>query len=281
MLTERQRSRIRACCKDEQGFTTIMEIIQGEHRELERAKTDLFSEIGHELRTPLTTIQGTLALLAKEVPGPLPEKSREMVERAIENSIRLRDLINYFIDLQRLQGGSAEFHLQPVNLYQLLDQALTNLRPFAARRHIRLVLDRDSPRVRVEADSDRLAQVISNLLSNAIKFSPSSSTITVEIDRHGATGQFSISDQGPGIAPEIQQRLFGRFVKSDTGDRRQAGGSGLGLNISKAIVEQLGGRIWFTTAAGSGTTFHVELPAATPHLAPAPEQNETAPDPSP
>ncbi|HFC53110.1 MAG TPA: hypothetical protein ENJ43_01605 [Gammaproteobacteria bacterium] len=277
MLTERQRSRIRACCKDEQGFATIMEIIQAERKELERAKTDFFSEIGHELRTPLTTIQGTLSLLAREVPGPLPQRAREMVERAIENSIKLRDLINYFIDLQRLQSGSAELRLQPVDLYRLLDQALSNLRPFAARRQIRLILDEDSPRVRVEADPDRLAQVISNLLSNAIKFSPSNSTITVQIDRCGATGRFSISDQGPGIPPEIQQRLFRRFVKANTADQRQAGGSGLGLNICKAIVEGLDGRIWFTTAAGSGTTFHVELPAATPHPAPAPEQDEATP----
>ncbi len=267
MLTEPQRSRIRACCKDEQAFATILEIIQEERRELELAKAELFSEIGHELRTPLTTIQGTLALLAREVPGPLPEKAHEMVERAIENSIRLRDLINYFIDLQRLQSGGSEFHLQAVDLYRLLDQALTNLRPFAARRQIRLLLDEGAPRVRVEADPERLAQVISNLLSNAIKFSPSDSTITIGIGRHGAKGRFSISDQGPGIAPAIQRQLFDRFVKSDAADKRRAGGSGLGLSICKAIVERLGGRIWFTTAAGRGTTFHVELPAAAPHPA--------------
>ncbi len=281
MLTEQQRSRIRACCKDEQDFTTVLEIIEAERRKLEHSKTDFFSEVGHELRTPLTTIQGTLALLAKEVAGPLPDKAREMVEQAIKDSIRLRDLINYFIDLQRLQSGSAEFRLQPVDLYRLLDQALTNLRPFAARRQIRLALDENSPRVRVEADPDRLAQVISNLLSNAIKFSPSASTITAEIGRSGAAGRFSISDQGPGIPPEIQQRVFRRFVKADTGEQRQAGGSGLGLSICKAIVEGLNGRIWFTTAVGSGTTFHVELPAATPHPAPAPERKAAAHDPSP
>ncbi len=264
MLTEKQRSQIRACSKDEKSFEILIDILTSQQKSLEHAKSEFFSVIGHELRTPLTAIQGSLALLAKGVPGPLPEKAINMIEIAIENSIRLRDLINYFLDLQMLESGEAKLQLQPVELKPLLNQAVTNLKPFAARRQIKLILQEELPGIRVEADSDRLLQVISNLLSNAIKFSPSSSRITITISDHGTMGCFSISDQGPGIPESLQPVVFDKFVQADVANDRQSGGTGLGLSICKAIVEQLDGEIGFTTTPGSGTTFYVELPAAPP-----------------
>ncbi len=264
MLTEKQYTQIRACSKDEESFNTLIDILSSQQKSLEHAKSEFFSVIGHELRTPLTAIQGSLALLAREVPGPLPEKARKMVEIAIDNSVRLRDLINYFLDLQMLESGEVKLQLQPVELQPLLNQAVTNLKPFAARRQIELALHAAAQNIWVKADSDRLMQVISNLLSNAIKFSPSSSRITVTIDSDGTTGRFSIADQGPGISQSLQPFIFDKFVQADVADDRKSGGTGLGLSICKAIVEQHDGKIGFTTTPGTGTTFYVELPAATP-----------------
>ncbi len=264
MLTEKQRSQIRSCSKDEESFEILMDVLSSQQKALEHAKSEFFSVIGHELRTPLTAIQGSLALLAKGVAGPLPEKAGNMIEIAIDNSIRLRDLINYFLDLQMLESGEVKLQLQPVELQPLLNQAVTNLKPFAARRQIKLILQEELPGIRVEADSDRLLQVISNLLSNAIKFSPSSSRITITISDHGAMGCFSISDQGPGIPESLQPVVFDKFVQADVANDRKSGGTGLGLSICKAIVEQLDGKIGFTTTPGTGTTFYVELPAAPP-----------------
>ncbi len=264
MLTEKQCLQIRACSKDEESFKVLLDILSSQQKSLEHAKSEFFSVIGHELRTPLTAIQGSLALLDREVAGPLPEKARNMIEIAIDNSIRLRDLINYFLDLQMLESGEVKLQLQPVELQPLLNQAATNLKPFAARRQIELILHEKVRNIRVEADSDRLMQVISNLLSNAIKFSPSSSRITITIDSHDTTGCFSITDQGPGIAESLQPLVFGKFVQADVGNDRKSGGAGLGLSICKAIVEQLNGKIGFTTIPGAGTTFYVELPVAAP-----------------
>lgn len=266
MLTEEQRSRIRACSKDEESYTALMELFAAQRASLQQAKSEFFSLIGHELRTPLTAIQGSLTLLAKEVSGPLPERAAEMLDIAIENSIRLRDLINYFLDLQMLESGSTRLVGQPLELQPLLDQAIANLKPFAGRRQIELTMEEKSRNVWVMADRERLMQVISNLLSNAIKFSPSSTRITVTIHKRESTGGFSVADQGPGIRPEIQPRIFEKFVHADAAGNRRSGGSGLGLSICKAIVEQLDGQINFTTEPGTGTTFHVELPAAPAEL---------------
>ncbi len=262
MITKKQQLQIRACSKDEESFDIIMEIVSSQQKSLEHVKSEFFSIIGHELRTPLTAIQGSLALLAREVPGPLPEKARNMVDIATENSARLRDLINYFLDLQMLESGEVKLQIEPVELQPLLNQAVTNLKFFAARRQIELVLHEKDKNVRVEADSDRLMQVISNLLSNAIKFTPSSSRITIAIDNHDAMGRFSITDQGPGIAESLQPLIFDKFVQADVANDRKSGGTGLGLSICKTIVEQLKGNIGFNTSPGTGTTFYVELPVA-------------------
>ncbi len=275
MLTEEQRAQIRACSRDEESFNTLVNLFSSQQELLEQTKSDFFSVIGHELRTPLTAIQGSLTLLAREVPGPLPEKARKMVEIAIENSIRLRDLINYFLDLQMLESGEIKLRLQPVKLYSLLNQAITNLNAFASRRQIELILREETENVQVEADPERLMQVISNLLSNALKFSPPSSEIKITINSHDTMGCFSITDQGPGIAESLQPVIFDKFVQADVANDRKSGGTGLGLSICKAIVEQLNGKIGFTTTPGTGTTFHVELPASPPrfHIYPAPGQN--------
>ncbi len=264
MLTEKQRRQIRACSKDEKSYQTLLGIITSHQKSLENAKSEFLSVIGHELRTPLTAIQGSLALLAREVPGPLPEKAKQMVEIAIDNSIRLRDLINYFLDLQSLESGDAKLQLQAVELQPLLHQATANLKSFAGKRQIEIRIEEKSKNVWVTADPGRLMQVISNLLSNAVKFSPSSSCITITIDSRGSMGCFSISDQGPGIPESLQPFVFDKFVQADVADSRKSGGSGLGLSICKAIIERLGGKIDFTTTEGIGTTFHVELPISAP-----------------
>ncbi len=265
MLNEKQRSQIRACSKDEKSYQTLLGIIESHQKSLENAKSEFLSVIGHELRTPLTAIQGSLALLAKEVPGPLPEKAKQMVEIAIDNSIRLRDLINYFLDLQSLESGNAELHLQPVKLKSVLEQATKNLEAFAAKRRIRIEIEEKDREVQVLADPGRLMQVVSNLLSNAVKFSPSSSIITITISQDDTMGCFAIADQGPGIPESIQPYLFDKFVRADASKDRKSGGSGLGLSICKAIVKRHGGKIGFTSTEGIGTTFQVDLPLATPH----------------
>ncbi len=264
MLTEKQQRQILACSKDEKSYQTLLGIIASHQKSLENAKSEFLSVIGHELRTPLTAIQGSLALLAREVAGPLPEKARQMVEIAIDNSIRLRDLINYFLDLQSLESGEAELQPQPLELKTQLNQAAANLKPFAAKRQIDIRIEEKAKGVRVTADPARLMQVIGNLLSNAIKFSPPSSLITITIDSRDEIGIFSISDQGPGIPESLQPFIFDKFVQADATDDRKSGGTGLGLSICKAIVERHGGRIDFTSAEGIGTTFRVELPLAKP-----------------
>src|SRR5213078_1208080 len=116
------------------------------------------------------------------------------------------------------------------------------------------------PGAKVEVDHDRLIQVLTNLLSNAAKFSPKGDVVSVNVRRSGARLKISVSDHGPGIPPEFQDRIFQKFSQADSSDRRAKGGTGLGLSISKAIVEKHGGSLIFETEVGKGTTFTVDLP---------------------
>ena len=132
------------------------------------------------------------------------------------------------------------------------------------RLGIAFALESHAPAVRVNADLDRLIQVLSNLLSNAAKYSPPQGVVTVSVARRGGMVRVSVTDLGAGIPEEFQKRIFQKFSQADSSDTRQKGGSGLGLNISKAIVEKHGGTIGFVTQKGIGTTFYFELPELPP-----------------
>jgi PAS domain S-box-containing protein len=231
-----------------------------ERRAIEQLKNEFVSVVSHELRTPLTAIRGSLGLIAAGKTGPLADKTKTMVDIAVSSTDRLVRLINDILDIEKIESGKMTFQLKPLDLASVVEQAVESTRAYGERLGITFTLDLRARDVRIRGDTDRLTQVITNLLSNAAKFSPPRGAVAVTLARVNGKVRVSVKDDGPGIPEEFQSRIFGKFSQADTSDARQKGGTGLGLNISKAIIEKHGGTIYFETEKGVGTTFFFDLP---------------------
>jgi PAS domain S-box-containing protein len=225
---------------------------------LDRLKDEFISTVSHELRTPLTSIRGALGLLSSGILGEVNDKAANLLRIALTNSDRLVRLINDILDLERIQSGKEPLAYRPVQLAEIVRQAIDGMAPVAEAGGVQLI--HDPTQVEIEADPDRLLQVLTNLLSNAVKFSPPNSTISVML-RPGVSGvTVSVIDQGRGIPADKLDAIFGRFQQVDASDSRQMGGTGLGLAICRTIVLQHSGRIWAERNPVCGSTFRVFLP---------------------
>ena len=231
-----------------------------ELKRIDRMKSEFVSTVSHELRTPLTSIRGSLGLISGGIAGVLPDKARGLVDIAKNNCERLIRLINDILDSEKIESGKMQFELRPVDLLPLLEQALADNQGFAAQHNVTLVLQAPRQPLRVNVDSDRLLQVMANLLSNAIKFSPEGGKVRVLLGWHAGRVRVEVGDDGPGIPDEFRKRIFQKFSQADSSDTRQKGGTGLGLNIVKAMLERMEGSIAFDSRVNVGTTFYFELP---------------------
>ncbi len=231
-----------------------------ELKRIDRMKTEFVSTVSHELRTPLTSIRGSLGLIAGGVAGELPEAVKSLVGIAKNNCERLIRLINDMLDIEKIESGEMRLNLQVVDIKQLVQQVLAANESLAGQHRVTVLLRVPDEPLQVRIDSDRLTQVLTNLLSNAEKFSPPESTVEVRVSRVAQQVRVEVADHGPGIPEEFRSRIFQKFSQADSSDSRQKGGTGLGLNISKALVEQMNGAIGFNSQVGAGTTFFFELP---------------------
>ena len=231
-----------------------------QQREIERMKDEFISLVSHELRTPLTSIRGALGLLSGGLFGEIPARGKRMVEVATQNTDRLVRLINDVLDVERINSGKAPMVKRPVTLSEIVQQTEDVVRPLADRGSIRLELAIAD--VELEADPDRIIQMLTNLISNAIKFSPPHTSVRISAERSGGDVHITVRDEGRGIPRDKLELIFERFHQVDASDAREKGGTGLGLAISRSIVEQHDGRIWAESEPGEGSTFHVVLPVA-------------------
>jgi PAS domain S-box-containing protein len=236
----------------------IVDISQRKH--MERLKEEFVSTVSHELRTPLTSIAGSLGLLAGQLSSTLPESAARLVTIAHKNSQRLVRLINDILDIEKIESGRVVFNSIRIGLLQVAEQAIEDNRGFAESFGVQLRLDPSSIDAEVNADPDRLVQVITNLLSNAIKFSPQRGEVLVSVEKNGDAFRISVRDHGSGIPEQFKSHIFEKFAQADGTNSRQKGGTGLGLSIVKQIVERLSGKVGFGGAPGGGTIFYVELP---------------------
>jgi len=227
-------------------------------KRIDRMKSEFVATVSHELRTPLTSIRGSLGLIAGGLAGPLPEKARSLVEIARDNCERLVRLVNDILDIEKLEAGQMPMHQQPESLKPLLEKAVTDNSGLAGQHEVALVLQCDADAA-ANIDADRFLQVMANLLSNAVRFSPRGASVRLQLRRDAGQARVEVTDQGPGIPPEFHGRIFQKFSQADSSNTRQKSGSGLGLSISKALVERMGGRIGYRSEPGS-TTFFIEFP---------------------
>lgn len=240
------------------NFVAILSDISPQ-KEAERMKNEFVSTVSHELRTPLTSLRGFAELmLEREYPA---EKQRKFIQIIHKESTRLSNLINDFLDVQRMEAGRQEYAFSKVPVGPLLADAAGMFRP-TSRIH-EFVVDCDESLPEVRADVDRLRQVTTNLVSNAVKFSPAGGQITLTARRDpNQPGMVvvSVSDSGIGIPADAIGKLFEKFYRVDNTATRKIGGTGLGLSIVRQIIDAHGGRIWVESTFGSGSTFRFTLP---------------------
>ena len=227
---------------------------------IERQKDDFVAMVHHEVRGPLTAVRGALGLLAGGVAGQLDDRARELVEIALRNSERMERLVNDLLTARKLDAGKMDFRMQDVNLMPLVEQAVEGTSTYGARHEVKIFLDGRVDGARVWVDPDRLIQVLVNVLSNAVRFSPRGETVTVSVARRGGRLRVAVADRGPGIPEEFRDKVFDKFTRAGDEGWRHQSGTGLGMTISKAIMEELGGGITFESVVDTGTTFFVDLP---------------------
>ncbi len=239
------------------------------HKEHERTKaaykikSQFVSTVSHELRTPLTSIKVSLDLLNTGALGPIPANMQTIVETAGKNSDRLSRLIDDVLDLQKLEAGEMTYRMEVLNVQVFLTDAVEGNAGFADMHRVTLMPEFDEkPWLFVEADEMRLMQVLSNVISNAVKFSNQGDIVTVGCMTLDSRVRIYVQDRGKGIPQGSEDKVFGRFSQIDSSDRRQVGGTGLGMNISREIVEHFKGTLTYESSEGQGTTFFIDLPPA-------------------
>jgi signal transduction histidine kinase len=239
------------------GYVLIAQNVEG-RRAIERMKDDFIAIVSHELRTPLTSILGALGLATGGVVGAMSEPVAELVQIAHANSERLLRLVNDILDLRKLETGALDLELSRFDLGEVVTRAVGEMNPFAQRYGVHVEVGAMVP-ARVEADFDRLVQVVVNLVSNAVKFSPRTEAVIVSLSRRGAGVRLSVADAGPGIPESFRPDIFRKFAQASAADGAHRGGTGLGLSIVKSLVQLHRGEVTFETAPGHGTIFHVDL----------------------
>ncbi|TAA67898.1 ATP-binding protein [Planococcus salinarum] len=224
-------------------------------REVDKMKSELVSTVSHELRTPLSSVLGfTELLLNKQLK---PEKQERYLKTIYKEAKRLTNLINDFLDLQRMESGNQVYRMDKLSMSEMVIDAAEKFRT-QAMHHV-VVID-DASDVMVAGDRERLAQVLMNLIGNAIKFSPQGGNVTISLKNDSKNIQVSIQDEGIGIPAEDISKLFSKFQRIDNSSRRKIGGTGLGLAICQEIIGQHDGNIWIESQEGLGTSVNFELP---------------------
>jgi two-component system, OmpR family, sensor histidine kinase VicK len=226
-------------------------------------KDEFIATVSHELRTPLTSILGSVGCLVGGAAGALPEPALRVLRIALNNCRRLAGIVNDILDMERIETGKLLYERQAVDVRAVATQVIEANQAFADGYGVAVRLNNAAHEGIVDADPQRLAQVLTNLLSNAIKFSPRDGEVVISVENGNQTVSVSVRDHGPGIPDDYRGRIFEKFVQVDASDQRQRGGTGLGLTIAKQIVDQLDGQILCEPAEGGGTVFTVVFKART------------------
>jgi signal transduction histidine kinase len=226
--------------------------------QVELMRRQLLADVSHELRTPLTAIKGSMEGL---IDGVLPA-DHSTYQNVYREADRLQRLVEDLQELSRVESGGIELTLKPVNLRALIKNALQRMRPSFDEKKVKLESKIQEKLPRVNADEDRLLQVIINLLSNALQFTPKKGSVMVTTAKIKNNLVVSIADNGIGIKPQDVEHIFERFYRADKSrSRQEGGGSGIGLTIAQSLVRAHGGRIWVESEGeGKGSVFSFSLP---------------------
>jgi NtrC-family two-component system sensor histidine kinase KinB len=228
-------------------------------KEVERLKSEFVMAASHELRTPLTGMGMSIDLLLEHASQGLAEKDRELLQAAHEEVHRMKALVNDLLDLSKIEAGRIELEFEKVAVHTLFEHVQEVFKSQAEMKHITLTSDLADGLPEVRADVNKVTWVLTNLISNALRYGRQDGMIQIMAKKIGPHVHLSVRDDGPGIPPEYQSKIFQKFVQVKG---RQSGGTGLGLAICKEIVRAHGGAIWVESSPGQGSTFTFTLPVA-------------------
>lgn len=228
---------------------------------MSKAKSEFLANMSHELRTPLNAIIGFSELLKMKIWGELNDKQAQYIDNVLVSSKHLLNLISDILDLSKVESGKMELIIEKISVPEFVNESFIFFKDNAAKRNIVLTKELDTQLNVIEADKLRLKQILFNLVSNAIKFSKQEGgTVTIKTKKSGDMAQFSVSDSGIGINEGDIGKLFLAFEQLDAGANRKYGGTGLGLMISKKLVELHSGKIMVESKYGEGSTFTFSIP---------------------
>ncbi len=251
------------------GVWLVLEDV-AELRRLQRIRAEFIDNLSHELRTPITTVGLLVESLGRDADqAEVPAKMRERIGKLEVETGNIAQMVAELLDLARIESGGRQLHLDDVDLGRIAVDSVDRLRPFAERQGVALGLEVGEGLPPVRGEAARLAQVFANLVHNAVKFSPAGTEVRVGVRREGRMLEGWVADDGPGVSPGDQARIFERFYKADR-TRTAGGGTGLGLAISRHIVEGHGGEIRVESDEGRGATFAFTIPVSDAAHEPAP-----------
>lgn len=245
-----------------QDRTRELQVANEKLQELDRLKSAFVSIVSHELRTPMTSIKGYIENMLDGLTGGLTERQAYYLGRVKFNVERLTRMINDLLDLSRIEAGRVELARVPLPISELIPEIVESLQPVAQAKSISIQHRHQGAPVEISGDRDKLHQILTNLIQNAVKFTPSGGQISIETKPvAGGLVQFCVADTGCGISPDEQGRIFERFYRGETIQVDQRG-AGLGLPITKSLVELHGGSIWVESVVGHGSRFYFTIPIA-------------------
>jgi signal transduction histidine kinase len=230
-------------------------------------KDQLISHVSHELRTPLNSVHQFLTILLDGVAGEMGGEQKDYLQIALKNVNQLNKMIDDLLEGTRIDSGKLQLMPEPMRVQVVLDDLVQTLNSLFSREEISLTTEIDPHLPAIHADPDRVRQVLLNLLDNAVKFTPEGGAVKVKAEVYRRDPAFvcvSVSDTGPGIRPEVQDKLFQRLSQIEDFHRESRRGLGLGLYICREIISRHGGEIWVTSQPGAGSTFSFTLPIYSP-----------------
>jgi signal transduction histidine kinase len=233
-------------------------IMDEEHKQLEKTKSEFFSMTSHELRTPITPLKVQLQMLYKQYYGKLTTKQRETLMNILKNTERLNKIIEDFLEISRIESARLKFIFKKTDIKETVYETMNLMEGFAKEKNIQFTTDFGKLPT-INADPDRISQVLKNIIHNAIKFSPNSGKIEISAQQKRDFIQFSIRDYGKGMSPKDQIRVFEPFYQVNI-TSKEFGGTGLGLAICRGIIEAQKGKIWIQSIEGEGSTFYFTIP---------------------
>ena len=261
MVEDQLRSQAQSLANTTEELRVVNEELNQRQVELERAMTArsrFYANMSHELRTTINAIMGYTQLLLERIYGPLNDQQAKSLDRTFKAAHHLLELVNDILDLSKIEAGKMELQLEAVSFSALIQDLFVTVAPMAQQHSVSLDLSIEREPGTIVTDPRRVRQILLNLLSNAIKFGEQGPVRVVLRGRDDAGVEVDVIDQGPGIAPDDQLKIFDEFVQLDEAHRTQ--GTGLGLPISRRLTELLGGTLTVISAPQEGSTFRLVLP---------------------